>query len=497
MADYRKRLVDMTDEERAEVAPGAPQFSDDYENVDDPLSVQMLEAGLDFTPVGTVKGISDIKDELSSDDPNYLKALGMGAVEAASIIPGAAPVVKGMIKGPLKSSSKIVTSKKDLGFDMGEPYDYDFTVKVEDIIDEWASGDISNAKLRKKLGDLDIKLGDRINPSADPSTLTIQMPDGRVFYGTGDIPSFRPLTLDAPVDAVDELGLSEGELSAWKQANYKKDKWRIPPEQKLQEAATALREGEITSKEFRELSGAFQPIVPLSKMPKFPTKKDVVQALHATDPRKTKKGIVGINKEIEDGTPISSRLDIPAYNSSDTWVVSLHDGTVEQGKSIGYSQTAVLNNVNFTTNPLAASAIASGKGKTTIARMQGEWQNADPEDVYATASELLNSDEWVQVGMNPYRASYFYDKADGMPLTSADQVIQVGPLVLAKNVKKTTPDDKQFEFFNKISGVTRNFNEGGAVMDEQMEMAFGDAGERVDPVSGNEVPVGSMPEDAS
>jgi hypothetical protein len=32
-------------------------------------------------------------------------------------------------------------------------------------------------------------------------------------------------------------------------------------------------------------------------------------------------------------------------------------------------------------------------------------------------------------------------------------------------------------------------------MDEQMEMAFGDAGERVDPVSGNEVPIGSMPEE--
>ena len=39
------------------------------------------------------------------------------------------------------------------------------------------------------------------------------------------------------------------------------------------------------------------------------------------------------------------------------------------------------------------------------------------------------------------------------------------------------------------------FNEGGAVMDEQMEMAFGDAGERVDPVSGNEVPIGSTPEE--
>ena len=32
-------------------------------------------------------------------------------------------------------------------------------------------------------------------------------------------------------------------------------------------------------------------------------------------------------------------------------------------------------------------------------------------------------------------------------------------------------------------------------MDEQMEMAFGDEGQRVDPVSGNEVPIGSMPEE--
>ena len=51
MADYRRRLVDMTDEELAEVAPGAPQFSENYENVDDPLSVQMMEAGLKMSLV--------------------------------------------------------------------------------------------------------------------------------------------------------------------------------------------------------------------------------------------------------------------------------------------------------------------------------------------------------------------------------------------------------------------------------------------------------------
>ena len=42
-----------------------------------------------------------------------------------------------------------------------------------------------------------------------------------------------------------------------------------------------------------------------------------------------------------------------------------------------YAQTAVLNDVNFTTNPLAASAIASGNVKTTIARMNGSYVKAE------------------------------------------------------------------------------------------------------------------------
>ena len=310
-----------------------------------------------------------------------------------------------------------------------------------------------------------------------------------------DVVDVKQLTKDAESDAIDNLGLTEESLEAWKTENYAKDKYRIAPIEKLEEAAKALREGEITSSEFRELSDAYQPIIPIDEMPNFPTKEEVVQALHATDKRKVAKGIIGVNKEIPDGTPISARLDIPAYNDTDTWIVSLHDGTEKSGKTVGYAQTAVLDNVTFTTNPLAASSIASGKGKTTIARMQGSYVNADPEEIYNVTKELLEkgAEGWSQIGMNPYRASYFYDKADGMPVISADEVIQVGPLVMAKNVKKTTPDDEMFEFTNKVTGVTANFNEGGMAIEDQMEMNFGTRG--VDPVSGNEVPVGSLPEE--
>lgn len=279
----------------------------------------------------------------------------------------------------------------------------------------------------------------------------------------------KSLTKDADTDAVDDLGLTAKDLEEWKSKFYKKDKWRVPQNEDLAKAAKALREGEITPNEFRELAEVFSPIVPLTKMPKFPTKKEVAQALHATDKRKTKKGIIGVNKTIEDGTLVSSRLDIPAYNSSDTWVVTLHDGAVDRGDTIAYSQTAVLNDVVFKSDPLAASKIATGSAKSTIARANGTWENMPPEEVYELASKLLKDDEWIQVGMNPYRASYFYDKADGMPVVSADQVIQVGPLVLAKKAKKTTPDDDQFEFYNKITDVTSNFATGGLVTRGQAE----------------------------
>jgi hypothetical protein len=55
-----------------------------------------------------------------------------------------------------------------------------------------------------------------------------------------------------------------------------------------------------------------------------------------------------------------------------------------------------------------------------------------------------------------------------------------------------------FQFTDKRTGVTTNFNQGGKVMKNQMEMAFmeeggiADDGMNVDPVSGNEIPPGSM-----
>jgi len=162
---------------------------------------------------------------------------------------------------------------------------------------------------------------------------------------------------------------------------------------------------------------------------------------------KSQGKVLGADTEIADGTDVGLRLDINAYQNKDVWVPTIHDGKVRgtQGKVLAYAPVArVLGHssdgrVSFESNPDAALNIASGKiNKTTIARVFGSFQNANPEELFNLAQEYIanpkqGDDVWVEVGMDPTRGSFFYDKATGDPVLTSDEAIQVGALVLAKN----------------------------------------------------------------
>ena len=311
-------------------------------------------------------------------------------------------------------------------------------------------------------------------------------------------------------DAFDALNLDTDKVAQWRKEN--KVSQRQAPLPKMEEAAEKLSNKEISPEEFRALSKQEQPITALKEVPKMPSFEDIAGALKENQVRKA--GIVGVNLDIPAGTRVASRLDIPAYNEYDTWVVSLHDGAKKAGNAIGYAKTAVLKDVAFESDPKVALDIARRKqlksgermGKATIARAFGDWVPHDPAKAREYAESVFDDPDWVQVGMNPYRASYFYDKADGMPVVAADEIVQVGPLVLAKNVKKTTPDDAAFKVDPKDPD-SPTFNEGGIVEDggsmkakQQTRKLFEeggmlDEGGTVDPKSGNEVPTGSLQEE--
>ena len=203
------------------------------------------------------------------------------------------------------------------------------------------------------------------------------------------------------------------------------------------------------------------PVVPFEKVPRITPIKEIAQALKSDQ---VKKGIVGLNKTFKEGDNLSLRLDIPAYDNYDSWIVTIHDGTKRSGSPLAYAQTGWIKNVEFKTVPTAAFSIATKKSpKGTIARMHGNWKEHTPEQAHKFVTEKLKSKEWTQVGMNPYRYSYFYDKADQMPVVAADEVIQVGPLVIAKNVTKASPDDEMFMAFSKKDNKRFKFAAGGSI----------------------------------
>ena len=303
----------------------------------------------------------------------------------------------------------------------------------------------------------------------------------------------------ADIDDAKKLMDDPDAKAAWQKESKNPFKQKRVPE--VQEAAEKLSEGKITSREYRDTVKAYQPIQPITdeNFPKLPTLKEIAGSL---DENKVAKGIVGVNKNIPDGTRVGSRLDIPAYENYNTWVVSLHDGTKLGGNVIGYGQTAILKNVEFMTAAKGGLRIAKGADKTTIGRIHGDYFNADPEDVHELSKKLLNDPEWTQVGMNPFRHSFFYNKATGKPVFKADEVVQVGPLVLAKGVKTPSVSDLKTLKVKTPDKKIRMFNEGGDVMEDQMNFAFmneggvlADDGVERDPVSGNEVPSGSMAEE--
>jgi hypothetical protein len=319
------------------------------------------------------------------------------------------------------------------------------------------------------------------------------------------------------IEDAEELIGNADKLEQWRKSNKLPESQRQKNIPEAEQAAEDLFQNKIKSREARQKIKEAFPAPELytpETMPEMPTVTDVVGAMG----KKSEKGILGVRGfDLEPGQRVGARLDIPAYNEYDKWVVSIHDGKTRNGSVVGYGQAIRLKNIEFGSDPKVALDIAKGKrvakntgeekpmGKATIARVFGDYVPEDPYELHQFAKKVLADKDsgWTQVGMNPYRGSYFYDKATGTPVTRADEVIQVGPLVLAKNVTKPKMSELKEAFkpaARTAEGKLRVFNEGGAVpMKEQMEMfedgGLMDEGGTIDPVSGNDVPVGSTQEE--
>lgn len=255
----------------------------------------------------------------------------------------------------------------------------------------------------------------------------------------------------------------------------------------VQQAAIDLLEGKITNKEYQDIVKFTQPIEAITRFFLPASTKDMKESL---DSNKAKL----LNEPIEEGKEIGLRLDIPAYKNKNIWIVSIHDKG-KAGKSISYGSVAWATDVTFGSNPKVAAFIAAGKNmdtlkkqdKTTIARMLGKWKNFEgrtKEEKDAAAIEKINEivaienkypganrtgSPWRQIGMNPFRHSFFYDRRNGKPVVYASEVVQIGGLVYAKDVVYADKTDPMFEVegYKDAEGETVRFQ-----IDEKTNEAF-------------------------
>lgn len=214
----------------------------------------------------------------------------------------------------------------------------------------------------------------------------------------------------------------------------------------LQQAVVDLQEGKITQVEYNRMVDELRPVYPYKEVPAVTTPKDARYALEngrGQSPEKAAQyGVPAMTLKTGDWAQL--RLDIPSYQEHDTWVVTVHtpkstnrevQAAYDAGPRVGYESVAALTDVTFGMNQKAAAKIAAGSSKGTIATMLGKWSPISKADAKARAEAAMKDKAWTQVGMDPFRHSYFYDRDSMRPVLSADEVIQIGPLVLAKNVK--------------------------------------------------------------
>jgi hypothetical protein len=203
---------------------------------------------------------------------------------------------------------------------------------------------------------------------------------------------------------------------------------RIPA---LETAAQGVKEGTVTREQYSKLVNKLKPVTPYAEVPTPATVADMQRGLTSDKVER-----IGVPSEtLKAGDPVGLRLDIPAYSNNGVWVVSIHEQAAgySAGKSIGYESVAAVTKPTFGVVEKAALAIAGGKPKATIAVMKGDWKPITPKQASATAKMAMKNDNWVQVGMDPTRHAYFYDRENMEPVVSADEAVQIGPLVLAKN----------------------------------------------------------------
>ena len=296
--------------------------------------------------------------------------------------------------------------------------------------------------------------GTNIVPGFQDANRKLNNPTDEIAYNKlMDSSAYEP-TANTPQDIneavrtvkhIREEGRHPDDALAWRkprEVNAPQRKKDMSQPDALVFAANQVKSGKMPVKKFRELvQKSDSPITPMQEVPELVSVTNLARAL---DAGKAGKGrIIGLpGIEIQEGTRVGLRLDIPAYQNMDTWVNAIHFKEKVEGTRPGnaYSTASAGTNVDFGKHSSKAIKVATGTNKSPFAVMDVEWQSQTPEQTHKEITAALEDSKqpesrWKQIGMNPNRSGFFYDKATFLPVSSASRVLQVGALVMAQDVQ--------------------------------------------------------------
>jgi len=197
----------------------------------------------------------------------------------------------------------------------------------------------------------------------------------------------------------------------------------------MEEAAKKVSEGKMTHSAYDKVIAKHKPIKPYEFVPKPASDEDADRAL-----MENKKPHWRGHEAWPAGRKVGLRLDIPAYENHGVWVNSIHDeeGKGEDKRNTSYGSVSSVKNATFDAGPSKAIKVATGEqNKSPFARIKGDLHHMSEDEAVAHMQKNLNHPDYAQVGMDPRRHGYFYDRKTLQPVTHAKHVVQIGPLVLA------------------------------------------------------------------
>jgi len=215
----------------------------------------------------------------------------------------------------------------------------------------------------------------------------------------------------------------------------------------------ALQAGGTLDRE--ALQAAINRDIPVRKVAEFSTKslpdfKTIRDSL--SDPRK--KANVGKLNEIPAGSEMTLRQDVPAMTDFGVGVVTGTSGDITTYEPfIRVRNIKMVPTKGMETQSLKIGAGAAKNPAIVAKGIKHELQTI-PSDI----------NTWTQVGFNPDRHSYFYDRADGVtPILGGDEAVQIGNTVFVKNPQ--TGDSGSFRF-QRGEEKTRKFAERVATSEQ-------------------------------